>query len=467
MKTIYKLLYILFLTSTTVCCQKVEERLPVTAVSLDKTTLELGITKSQTLVATVSPEDAMNQEVKWSSNAPAIAEVDDQGKVTGISAGTAIITVTTVDGGKTSTCKVNVLNIIGVTITPPTVQMTLETSQALKAIVLRNDGGDETSLIWTSGDKAIVTVDDKGTLTAVAPGKTIVTAKTTDGKYSGTCEVMVIDLKIEYVSIPSGNFLMGSPISEPNRDDDETQHPVTLTENFSLSKYEITNQQYCSFLNANEISAAGKWNQASIDTTQCLIYNDALGINYDMAKKQWCPVSGKENFPVVSVTWFGAMEFAIWVGGSLPTEALWEYACRGGKTTTKPFGVGDGTKLDYTTANFYYKYSYSMEGGEYIDNTHTSLGSTQKVGIYQPNDFGLYDMHGNVWEWCSDWYESNYGNENPAKATTNPVGPVEGSKRVLKGGSWYYYSRCCRVAFRLSATPQTYSNHIGFRVARP
>lgn len=467
MRTIYKLLYLSVLLVIMVCCRKTEEGLPVTEVSLDKTTLELGIKRSEILVATVSPENAMNQDVKWNSNAPAIAEVDNQGKVTGVSVGTAVITVTTVDGGKTAKCIVNVSEIaIGITIKPAVVRMTLETTQLLKAIVFRNDGGDEKSLVWTIGDKTIATVDDKGKLSAIAPGKTSVTAKTADGKYSATNEVIVIDLKIEYASIPAGEFLMGSPASEPNRDEDELQHPVALTQNFSLSKYEITNEQYCSFLNVNEISATAKWNQASIDTSQCLIYNDASGINYDLATKQWRPVNGKENFPVVSVTWFGAMEFAIWVGGNLPTEAEWEYACRGGKMNTNPFGVGDGTKLEYSAANFYNKYSYSSPGGEYIDKTHNSSGSTQKIGIYQPNDLGLYDMHGNVWEWCSDWYETKYGNVNASETTVNPTGPADGSERVLRGGSWYYYARCCRAAFRLSTSPEIYSDQIGFRVSR-
>jgi hypothetical protein len=144
---------------------------------------------------------------------------------------------------------------------------------------------------------------------------------------------IVQQLKIELASIPAGTFTMGSPTNEPNRDSDETQFQVTLSA-FRMSKYEITNAQYAAFLNAKNIGSDGKY-AAGAYPTQPLIYASSgsynWGLNYTGG--QWAPVAGYENHPVINVTWYGATEFATYVGGALPTEAQWEYAARGGTTT--------------------------------------------------------------------------------------------------------------------------------------
>ena len=276
---------------------------------------------------------------------------------------------------------------------------------------------------------------------------------------------------IEYVAIPSGSFMMGSPVSEKNRDADETQHFVTLSKGFSISKYEITNEQFCKFLHAKNIGTDGNWKESpnmnrkiiSTDRTQSLQYSNG----------KWIPVSGKEKFPVVYVTWFGASSFASWAGGALPTEAQWEYAARGNypnKSTekaTKPFGIGSGYELNQTLANFYWKYSYRAQDGEYVVPNTMSKSAVQ-VGSYAEaaNNYGLYDMHGNVWEWCGDLYDINYGNVIPDNPATNPTGANSGTERVVKGGSWYFYARCCRSAFRMHTKEDTSSHNIGFRIVR-
>ena len=243
-------------------------------------------------------------------------------------------------------------------------------------------------------------------------------------------------------------FLMGSPESEVSRDANETQHPVTLTA-FRMSKYEITNAQYAAFLNAKGIGSDGKY-AAGVYPTQALIYaNSSWGLTY--IGSQWVPVTGFEDAPVIYVTWYGATEYATYIGGTLPTEAQWEYACRAGTTT--PFNTGNF--LTNLQANYNWEYPYN--GGT---NTVTTYpGKTQDVGTYAPNAYGLYDMHGNVWEWCADWYGTY-----PTTAQTNPTGATTGSYRVFRGGSWSYYAQNCRSANRSYNPPYYTYNNIGFRV---
>src|SRR5262249_16344088 len=146
----------------------------------------------------------------------------------------------------------------------------------------------------------------------------------------------------------------------------------------------------------------------------------------------------------------------------LPSEAEWEYACRGGhfvkdlkEEHTLPFHFDQpSSSLRSSQANF---------NGNYPDGDAPKgpfLGRTCKVGSYAPNPFGLYDMHGNVWEWCADWY-----GEYPPGPVTDPHGPSDGSVRVYRGGSWRCYGRFCRAACRFRDTPGTRSNGLGFRVA--
>ena len=252
---------------------------------------------------------------------------------------------------------------------------------------------------------------------------------------------------IQTVLIPAGMFLMGSPESEVNRYTNETQYPVTLTA-FRMSKYEITNAQYAAFLNAKSIGSNGIYATAGYGT-QNLIYAHCWGLTY--SGTQWVPVTGYENAPVINVTWYGATEYATYIGGTLPTEAQWEYACRAGTTT--PFNTGNF--LTNLQANYNWEYPYN--GGT---NTVTnSPRKTQTVGTYAPNAYGLYDMHGNVWEWCADRYGTY-----PTTAQTNPTGTTTGSSRVIRGGCWSDYAQNCRSACRYSTGPYNHGSIIGFRV---
>lgn len=252
--------------------------------------------------------------------------------------------------------------------------------------------------------------------------------------------------------IPAGTFTMGSPTAEANRSENEVQHQVELTA-FRMSKYEISNAQYAAFLNAKNIGIDGVWSTAPVYTTQILIYaNSSMGLTY--SNSQWIPVIGYENAPVINVTWYGAAEYATYIGGTLPTEAQWEYACRA--DTTKAFNTGDF--LTNLQANYNWAYPYNNNTKNTVTN---SPHMTQAVGVYPANAYGLYDMHGNVDEWCADWYA---GYSTTAK--TNPTGPVSStiSGHVARGGGWNDYAQYCRSACRRYKIASHYSDCMGFRV---
>jgi len=224
---------------------------------------------------------------------------------------------------------------------------------------------------------------------------------------------------IEWIDIPAGTFLMGSPLHESDRQDDELQHQVTLNA-FKMSKHQITFEQYDMFC---EITGRSKPN------------------DYDL---------GRKKNPALNISWDNATAFSKWMGCYLPTEAEWEYACRAGTTT--PFNTGDN--LDFLQANFNGCNTISSQ-----DTPTKQQSKIKKVGSYDPNCWGLCDMHGNVMEWCKDWY-SDYLPE----PQINPTGSTTGNSRVLRGGSWCDPIQCCRSACRKSLHPSFRNNNIGFRI---
>jgi formylglycine-generating enzyme required for sulfatase activity len=171
-----------------------------------------------------------------------------------------------------------------------------------------------------------------------------------------------------------------------------------------------------------------------------MIYEHKWGLK--KSGSRWVPEAGYEDYPVVCVTWYGARQYARQYGKRLPTEAEWEKACRGGNSGKYCFGDDEG-KLG----------SYAWYGEE--------KGSTHPVGQKLANAFGLFDMHGNVWEWCEDWYDSGY---YARSLVQNPTGGG-GEYRVLRGGSWYSYAVVCRSADRYGNAPGIRSDDYGFRCA--
>jgi formylglycine-generating enzyme required for sulfatase activity len=180
-------------------------------------------------------------------------------------------------------------------------------------------------------------------------------------------------------------------------------------------------------------------------------YDHNWGLNYQQGK--WVAVQGMDNHPVIYVSWYGATEFAASLGGRLPTEAEWDYACRANTNTPYYFG----TCLLNIHANYDWPYPYNM----CYNTNNFAPRKTQKVGSYPPNGFGLYDMHGNVWEWCSDWY-----GPYPQIAETDPQGPEIGPFRVCRGGGWSNIAKSCRSAMRYPR-PMEQARTLGFRVVIP
>ena len=245
---------------------------------------------------------------------------------------------------------------------------------------------------------------------------------------------------IKLLLIKGGTFLMGSPESEPQRCSDETQRYVTLSD-FYLSETVITNEQYCCFLNVMNVASNGKHNVSGYGN-QKLIEAHEWGVQY--VNGEWRPSPGKDNYPVVKVSWYGAKAFCDWASCRLPTEAEWEYACRAGTTTA----FNTGAKLSTSQANY--------KGNE----KERHLQHTEPVGTNAPNAWGLYDMHGNVLEWCNDWY----GNYSKA-AVTNPQGPSKGLGRVMRGGCCASDAMRCRSAYRTDNNPSACYCYNSFRIA--
>jgi uncharacterized protein (TIGR02996 family) len=254
--------------------------------------------------------------------------------------------------------------------------------------------------------------------------------------------VLENSLGMRLALIPAGKFRMGSPKREAGRGEDEgPRHEVEITRPFYLGVFPVTQQQFHTVTRRNpshfRCSGEGK-------TT-------ARG-------------TGSANFPVGGVSWEDAAAFCKSLSGMpaerkesrlyvLPSEAQWEYACRGGASST-PFHCG--ASLSSTQANFdgIYPYGRAPKGAD--------LGRPTPVGSYPPNAFGLFDMHGNVWEWCADWYQADYYARSPRK---DPPGPTTGELRVMRGGSWPNCAAVSRSAFRYRGKPGVGEGDVGLRVA--
>lgn len=275
--------------------------------------------------------------------------------------------------------------------------------------------------------------------------------------------------------IPAGTFRMGSSDgsnqssvdpdnevnvtpAEPNGPD--KQHWVKLTRDFRMGTYEVTNAQYAAFLNDRGIGTPAVWMDSPT-----LVSAHSWGVTHDGSK--WNAQEGYENHPVVAVSWYGAWAYADWAGGTLPTEAQWEYACRGGKEN-QPFGIGDGTKLTHGMANFKTAYPYDIaQNGGYEDPGAVNLDCTAAVGTYPyANDYGLYDMHGNVLEWCLDHLGDSGDAPTKDLALTDPMydSGNQNSYRIVRGGAWNTPAKQCRSAYPDMGLPVRTVNYIGFRV---
>ena len=241
------------------------------------------------------------------------------------------------------------------------------------------------------------------------------------------------DIGIEWIAVRGGTFSMGSNDGDVN---EQPVHSVTVSD-FEISKYEITNSQFAFFL--NEIDAE---NNGSFQSVPYLTMGNA-----EIFQKGgvFLVDEGKDDFPVNFVTWHGATAYAEWIGARLPTEAEWEFAANGGVLTQN------------------HAYSGSNDLDAIAWHYRNSDQHTHQVGTKSSNELGIYDMTGNVWEWCSDWYAENYYSISPNE---NPQGAENGMRRILRGGSWHSSRDVSNIHNRLSLVPEKTESYFGFRVVR-
>jgi sulfatase modifying factor 1 len=247
---------------------------------------------------------------------------------------------------------------------------------------------------------------------------------------------------MEFVLIPAGKFIMGSPNNEPGRAENEgPQREVQITKPFYMGKYEVKVSEFRELVKAGQFKTDAETN----------------GGAYVPVKEKWQRKEGvnwmnpgfsqKDDHPVVCLAWPDAVEYCKWLTKKtghayrLPTEAEWEYACRAGSQQAYSFGP-DGRELS--------KYAWYGEN---------SGGKTRPVGQKKPNGWVLFDMHGNVWEWCQDWYAAY-----PVGTAIDPGGPLRGSGRVHRGGGWISQEKYSRCAIRRSGFGG--SDRLGFRLVR-
>ena len=244
--------------------------------------------------------------------------------------------------------------------------------------------------------------------------------------------------------VQAGEFMMGSD----EEDDEKPVHKVKLS-TFEISKYEVTNLQYAVFLNryGSEKIKTGDYEG------QEMIYEHNWGVWKNTITGKWEAQKGYEYHPVVYVTWYGAYEYCKFYDMQLPSEAQLEYAARGGIVETRR-----GVSLQYAGSN---------NIDSVANYSGTGINKTQPVGLLKPNQLGIYDMSGNVWEWCMDWYDKEfYQNCFDLGIVTNPLNEDSSSFSVIRGGSWYYYATVCRIASRFSYLPTDNFSYFGLRVCR-
>lgn len=308
--------------------------------------------------------------------------------------------------------------------------------------------------------------------------------------------------KISYegmVQIPGSQFIMGASDKE-GRLDEYPQHRVKIN-SFWMDATEVTNAQFKKFVEATGYVTTAEikpdWEEMKkqlpsgtpkpdesllvaaslvfIPTSSAVSLNDASqwwtwtqDANWKHPQGPTSSIKGKDNYPVVHVSWDDANAYAKWAGKRLPTEAEWEFAARGGLVNKKYFWGDEDPEKGKPKANIW------QGKFPYLNTSIDKFTGAAPVKSFVPNKFGLYDMAGNVWEWCSDWYTPEYYKELSSALSTNPKGPAKSydpmeptvPKRVVRGGSFLCNASYCkgyRVTARMKSSPDTGLEHTGFR----
>ena len=337
---------------------------------------------------------------------------------------------------------------------------------------------DTTMVDMPAGDYVLTWGDVPEYITPAATMLTLVAG----GLIAFEGEYTEIPSNPEFVPIAAGTFVMGSPALESERRLDEPQHTVTLTRSFQMLKTEVTNHQYREMVqwayDMGHCTANDTTVRDALDgSTQELLDLDGVACEISFVEGTFVVDPDRVDHPVKEVTWFGAAAYCDWLslqaeldraydhgtwqcndgnpyaalGYRLPTEAEWEYACRAGTQT--PFNTGAcldaGTEANY---NGGFPYTDCPSG--------PNEGWTVPVAGYPANAWGLHDMHGNLMEWCNDWWGEYIGD------VTDPVGEPTGTRRVYRGGYWFNHAQYCRSAIRFSFLPNKSTELLGFRPVR-
>jgi formylglycine-generating enzyme required for sulfatase activity len=275
--------------------------------------------------------------------------------------------------------------------------------------------------------------------------------------------------------LDGGHFLMGTESAEAFQKDGEGPVRTVLLDAFHIDVYPVTNLQFSEFVRATGYRTESEqlsWSFVFRGHIPAERYHELVKETVPGAR-WWCKVEGADwrhpegpdtshrpEHPVTQVSWNDAVQYCSWAGKRLPTEAEWEYAARGG-LEQKLFPWGDEL-----TPNG--QHLCNVWQGEFplVDLAEDGYAGTCPVEAFPPNGYGLYSITGNAWEWCADWFDSVY---HVNATRTNPVGPPEGSSRVIKGGSYLCHKSYCnryRVAARTSNTPDSATSNMGFRCVR-
>ncbi|MFV8345857.1 formylglycine-generating enzyme family protein [Flavobacterium sp. ZB4P13] len=351
---------------------------------------------------------------------------------------------------------------------------------------------------------SLVACDKKSDKTSNATNDSMSCESGLPSRFSATKDTIAINKsgKVSYegmVQIPASEFMMGASDNE-GRSDEYPQHRVKIN-SFWMDATEVTNAQFKKFVDATgyvttaeikpdweemkkQLPAGTPKPDESLLVAASLVFTPtATAVNLNDASQWWSwtqdaswkhpqgptsSIKGKDNYPAVHISWDDANAYAKWAGKRLPTEAEWEFAARGGLVDKKYFWGDEDPEKGKPKANIW------QGKFPYLNKSIDKFKGAAPVKSFTSNKFGLYDMAGNVWEWCSDWYTPEYYKELGSGLSANPQGPAKSydpmepsvPKKVVRGGSFLCNASYCkgyRVTARMKSSPDTGLEHTGFR----